>query len=92
MSDQEREVVEREISRTLLERWDPLGVHEQPGEHDEYAVYAHELYSLLARGGSDTQVGRRLHQIEHDNFGGPEQPTRDLSGVLKELRTIERRL
>lgn len=92
MSDQERTAIEREIARALLERWDPLGVHDKPGVHEEYASYAHELYSLLARGGSDTQVGRRLHQIEHDNFGGPEHPTRDLSGVLRELRTIERRL
>lgn len=92
MSDQERSAIEREISRTLLERWDPLGVHDKPGVHEEYAGYAAELYSLLARGGSDTQVGRRLNQIEHESFGGPEHPTRDLSGVLRELRMIERRL
>lgn len=91
MSDQERTTVEREISRALLETWDPLGVHDQPGVHQEYEGYAPELYSLLARGSSDTQVGRRLHQIEHEKFGGPELPTRDLSGVLRELRMIERR-
>jgi hypothetical protein len=92
MSDQDRTEVEREISRTLLERWDPLGVHDKPGVHEEYADCAPEIYSLLARGGSDTQVGRRLQQIEHEKYGGPEHPTRDLSGVLKELRMIERRL
>ena len=92
MSDQERTAIEREIEHALLERWDPLGVRDQPGVHQEYADYAPELYSLLARGGSDTQVGRRLHQIEHERFGGPELPTRDLSGVLRELRMIERRM
>jgi hypothetical protein len=89
MSDQKRTAIEREISLALLERWDPLGIHEQPGVHEEYADYAPELYSLLARGGSDTQVARRLNQIEHEKFGGPELPTRDLSGVLRELRLIE---
>ncbi|HEY9480155.1 MAG TPA: hypothetical protein VIP79_08690 [Gemmatimonadaceae bacterium] len=92
MSDQERAAIEREISRTLLERWDPLGVHDRPGAHEEYVGFAPELYSLLARGGSDTQVARRLNQIEHERFGGPEAPTRDLSGVLRELRQIERRI
>ena len=92
MSAQERTAIEREISHALLERWDPLGVREQPGVHEEYTGYAPELYSLLARGGSDTQVARRLHQIEHDSFGGPELPARDLSGVLRELRQIERRI
>ncbi|HEY9516329.1 MAG TPA: hypothetical protein VIQ74_11680 [Gemmatimonadaceae bacterium] len=92
MSDPERTAIERAIGRALLERWDPLGVHEQPGEHGEYTRYVAEIYSLLARGGSDTQVARRLHQIEREDFGMPESPTRDLSAVLVELRTIEHRI
>lgn len=92
MSDPERAAIERAIERALLERWDPLGVHDQPGEHNEYAGYVAEIYSLLARGGSDTQVARRLHQIEHEDFGRPDTPPRDLSAVLVELRMIEHRM
>jgi hypothetical protein len=90
MPSGEREEIERAIGRALLEQWDPLGLHDRPGPHEEYARYVPELYSLLARGGSDVQVARHLHRIEHQDFGGPEPPTRDLGPVLRTLRAIER--
>jgi hypothetical protein len=90
MSVPERQEIERAIGRALLEEWDPLNVHNEAGPHTEYTRYVPELYSLLARGGSDVQVARHLHQIEHRDFGGPEPPTRDLSVVLRTLRAIER--
>ena len=88
----ERDEAERKIERALVEEWDPLGVHETPGTHPEYGRYASEIYGLLARGGSDVQVARFLRRVEHDDFGGPppEDPTRDLSRVLRTLRSIER--
>ncbi len=88
--DQERAVTEGAIRCALLEQWDPLGVHEQPGEHEEYTKYVHDLYNLLARGGSDVQVARHLHTIERDEMGHPELATRDLSALLKTLRAIEK--
>jgi hypothetical protein len=85
-----REAMERAIGNALLEQWDPLGVHERPGAHDEYAQYAPGVYSLLARGASDVQVARHLHKIEADELGHPELATRDLTPVLRTLRALER--
>lgn len=92
MPESERSAIERAIGYILLEQWDPLGLRSQPGEHEEYMSCAPEIYSLLARGGSDTQVARLLNRIEHERFGGPETSTRDLSSVLRELRAIEHRI
>ena len=86
----EKESAEVVIERVLLQQWDPLGVHEQPGPHPEYAPYAHDLFSLLMRGASDIQVERRLRQIERDELQRPELADRDLSTVVAALRAVEK--
>lgn len=90
MSSPEHLEIERAIERALLEQWDPLNVHDAPGVHEEYHRYVHELFSLLARGGSDVQVARYLHRIEAEELGHPELAARDLTAVLHTLRAIER--
>ena len=86
----EKESAEVVIERVLLQEWDPLGVHEQPGPHPEYAPYAHDLFSLLMRGASDVQVERRLREIERDDLQRPELADRDLSAVVAALRAVEK--
>ena len=90
MASTERQDVERAIDRVLLDQWDPLGVREAPGEHEEYRRFVPGIYSLLARGGSDVQVARHLHQLERDELGHPELATRDLTPVVRTLRESER--
>ena len=92
MPNLDRASAEQGIERALLERWDPLGVAQAPGEHAEYRAYAHEVYNLLARGASDVQVARFLHRAEQGELGHPELVERDLGGLLGELRAIERRM
>jgi len=92
MAAPEREAVEQAIERVLLEQWDPLGIHETASSRDAYHKYVHDLYSLLARGGSDVQVARQLHRIEHEDLGGPDVPTRDVTATVRALRAIERRM
>lgn len=89
MAGQPRENVEAEIGRILVEQWDPLGVRATPEPHAEYAPYAHEMYSLLARGASDVQIARRLHQAERDELRHPELVTRDLTPLVRALRALE---
>ena len=86
----EKESAEVVIERVLLQQWDPLGVHDAPGPHTEYAPYAHDLFSLLMRGASDVQVERRLRQIERDDLQRPELADRDLSAVVAALRAVEK--
>jgi hypothetical protein len=85
-----REEVERDIARALLDQWDPLGLRDDPGPHAEYDSFAHEVYSLLARGASDTQVGRFLHGLERDQLGHPELTSVALTPLLTTLRGLER--
>lgn len=92
MSAQNQAAIEAEIGTLLLEQWDPLGVRDQPQAESPYAPYAHEVYNLLSRGGSDTQVGRLLHQAETNEFQHPELASRDLTPLLRALRAIEKRI
>lgn len=89
MSSLDRPAAEERIEQALLEQWDPLSVASAPGEHPEYRPYAHELYNLLARGASDVQVARYLHQVEGGPLNHPELASRDLAPLLTRLRTIE---
>ena len=86
-----REAVEAAIGRILLDQWDPLGMRAGPAP-GAYAPYAHEVYTLLARGASDAQIARRLHQAERDELHHPELADRDLTPVVRALRALEREL
>jgi hypothetical protein len=88
----DRTAAEESIERALLEQWDPLGLASAPGEHPEYRPYAHQLYNLLARGGSDVQIDRYLHRAEDSELGHPELASRDLASLVTRLRTIERQM
>lgn len=91
MPAQAREVVEAEIGRILLEQWDPMNTRETT-EPSNYAPYAHEVYSLLARGASDVQITRRLHQAERDELNHPELISRDLTDLVRSLRALDGRI
>jgi hypothetical protein len=92
MPAEDRVALEVEISQLLLEQWDPSDMRGQPEPAAGYGSYAHEVYNLLARGASDTQIGRRLHQAEADELHHPELAARDLTPLLRALRKIEKRI
>lgn len=85
-----REEAESKIGAVLLNEWDPLELRSQPDHANDYQQYAHEIYGLLLRGGSDVQVGRLLHQIEREQMQHPEADSRDLTAVLRTLRALEK--
>jgi hypothetical protein len=87
-----KEAAEQAIARVLLEQWDPLGVRFAPGEHADYARYAHELYGLLLRGGSDVQVERFLRHAVHADMNRPEPPEGEYAAVVRALREVERKM
>lgn len=82
----ERGEAERLIQQALASQWHPIA---KP-DVSSYVAHAHDVYSLLARGASDAQVGRHLHEIEREEMGHADADARDLTEVLKTLRTIER--
>ena len=92
MSTLTRDEAENAIQSVLLERWDPLGVRAEPGPHTEYTAYAHEVFGLLLRGGSDVQVERYLRHVEIDVLHRTELIGHDLKPVIQSLREIESRM
>ncbi|HKG91830.1 MAG TPA: hypothetical protein VKA84_08070 [Gemmatimonadaceae bacterium] len=90
MPTQSRDAVEAEIGRILFEQWDPLGMCGKTEPRGAYGLYAHEVYSLLARGASDVQIARRLHLAERDELNHPELLERDLTPVVRALRALEK--
>lgn len=92
MSTENQSAIEAEIGQLLQDQWDPLGTRSALEPHPGYPEYAHEVYNLLARGASDTQIGRRLHKAESDELHHPELATRDLTPLLRALRAVEKRI
>lgn len=83
-----REAAEAEIGRVLQTHWQRTvdGAMSSP----PVDAFAHDVYNLLVRGASDVQVERHLRHIERDDLHRPDLGSQDLSGVVHELRTIER--
>jgi hypothetical protein len=92
MAMEDREALEAEIETVLLEQWDPLGKGKDPERFTGYREYAHEIFNLLARGGSDVQITRRLHMAEATELNHPELVERDISSVVRALRKIESKI
>lgn len=94
MSAENRAEIEVEIDGLLRKEWgapdaDMLAAHP---DTTGYESYAHELYSLLARGASDSQVGRRIQQAERAELHRPELAEHDQTPLLRALRAIEKRI
>jgi hypothetical protein len=92
MSLEDREALETEIETVLLDQWDPLGRGKDAERFTGYREYAHEIFNLLARGASDVQITRRLHMAEATELNHPELIERDISTVVRALRTIESKI
>jgi hypothetical protein len=90
MASLTREAAEEAIGRLLLEQWDPTGERFTAGAHPEYARFAHEVYGLLLRGGSDVQVERFLRRVAHEELHRPDPAEGELDAVVHALRVIER--
>ena len=84
----DRATTEAAIDQLLLQRWNPLGIGEGTAYGAEYLRYAHEIFALLARGASDVQIARHLHRAERDELQHPELVDRDLTELVRALRTL----
>jgi hypothetical protein len=92
MPREDQVTLEAEIGQMLLEQWDPLGAAASAEPFVGYGSQAREVYSLLARGASNVQIVRRLHQIERDEMQHPELAARDLTPLVRNLRAFEPRI
>lgn len=93
MNRQERRArdIQSAIRRVLLERWDPIGVADEPAAQDEYDTYVGGIYRLLAEGAPASEVASHLAKLQSEAMGLPAS-AESLLPVAEALRAIDVRL
>ncbi len=83
-----------EIRHILMEKWDPIGVKDEPLAADEYDSYIGEIFEMLKRKVSVRQLTEYLQQIETQNMGVadakgyPLLPAKDRASAVSALRNL----
>lgn len=57
------------INKSLLEKWDPIGIFNNPGAEDEYCNYVYEIYNIILRSKSYEPLFKYLWEIETQHMG-----------------------
>jgi hypothetical protein len=79
------------VNRILFDRWDPIGVSNDPSwPRDEYDGYAAGVLSLVLRYASDDVVAEHLGRIEDAWMGLTPSPLRHRLAVAAEIRNAVR--
>lgn len=63
------QVQAQNISRLLMEEWDPIGVQGIPEAQDEYDAYVTDIHSMLIAGKSVNDVFEYLLWLEVEHMG-----------------------
>ena len=79
------------VNRLLFERWDPMGVRDEPGApHDEYEGYAAGVLVLVLHHASDDVVAEHLARIEDRWMGLRPSPLAHRVSVAAAIRNAVR--
>src|SRR5687767_2223968 len=80
--------LQRELSRVLLNEWNPIGVDGSPETDDEYDRYVGGVYRLLASGATDTDLAEHLASLEAQMLGYEDTDPKMLLPVARKLRRV----
>jgi hypothetical protein len=58
-----------QINKAFLKEWDPIGTSDTPGAEDEYSSYAHDIYKLIEKSYSYTELFEYLWELETIHMG-----------------------
>ncbi len=61
--------VTRRIGEILHYMWDPIGVRGVPQARDEYDSYVYQVFGLLERGASESEISHHLGRITSEMMG-----------------------
>ena len=61
---QESREIRRQIGLILMQEWDPIGVNDVPEASDEYDGYIGDVYALIERGATESEISNYLHCVE----------------------------
>lgn len=76
------------IRHVLLEKWDPIGVKNEPFAQDEYDAYVGEIYELLVTKAPDSKIAEYLWGVAREDMGlGPES-SKQTEPTVRALREI----
>ena len=79
------------VNRLLFERWDPMGVRDEPGApRDEYEGYAAGVLALVLHHASDDVVAEHLARIEDRWMGLTPSPLAYRVAVAAAIRDAVR--
>ena len=57
------------IRHVLMDKWDPIGVADEPMAQDEYDSYIGDIFGLLQERATRDVIGSHLHEIETRRMG-----------------------
>jgi hypothetical protein len=76
------------IRDALLHEWDPIGIQEYPGAHDEYDSYVADVYRMLSLRSTEEDILIYLWSLETEHMGlrGERARTEAFAKRLLEIR------
>ena len=80
--------MQREISRVLMDVWDPIGIKDQPACADEYDSYLAGVLELLMRREDDNTIAKHLAEIVTVRMGLSGATVTDMLPTVRALRSI----
>ena len=84
------EILTARIRAVLLQRWDPIGIADEPAALDEYDTYIPEIRRMLAEGADVDRLAAFLSDAETRSMGLAGDLARARS-TAEALRALNRR-
>lgn len=70
MNKKERSIqIQESIRGVLMQKWDPIGIKDEPGAQEEYDRYIEGVYRLLADASPTEGIVDYLYKIETERIG-----------------------
>jgi hypothetical protein len=90
MEKKEAGRIQAEIRGVLMERWDPIGINDQPACWDEHDSYIGGALKLLLENGSDGDLVEYLRRIVRDRMelSADEGAIGNTINALRKIRLI----
>jgi hypothetical protein len=86
--EQSREIRVK-IRHILMDKWDPIGVKDEPMAADEYDRYIGDIFELLKRSATDEEIIDHLVYLETERMGLYDIERKPLVPSEYRIRTIE---
>jgi hypothetical protein len=80
--------IRAQIRQTLMSKWDPIGVSDEPCAADEYDMYIGDVYVLLESRVTASEMASYLQDIETRRMGLVDDSGKPLISVRQRAETV----